>query len=45
MISGYANDAVRKYGISLEPSCFLQKPFTFQALSEKIRGILDKDGN
>ncbi len=44
MISGYANDAVRKYGISLEPSCFLQKPFTFQALSEKIRGILDKDG-
>jgi two-component system cell cycle sensor histidine kinase/response regulator CckA len=45
MISGYANDAVRKHGISLEPSCFLQKPFTFQALSEKIRGILDKDGN
>jgi nitrogen-specific signal transduction histidine kinase len=45
MISGYANDAVRKHGISLDPSCFLQKPFTFQALSEKIRGILDKDGN
>jgi CheY-like chemotaxis protein len=44
MISGYANDAVRKHGISLDPSCFLQKPFTFQALSEKIRGILDKDG-
>jgi len=45
MISGYANDAVRQHGISLDPSCFLQKPFTFQALSEKIRGILDKDGN
>jgi len=45
MISGYTNDAVRKHGISLAPSCFLQKPFTFQALSEKIRGILDKDGN
>ncbi|MCU1333035.1 MAG: sensor hybrid histidine kinase [Candidatus Angelobacter sp.] len=42
MISGYADDAVRKQGIFLDPSCFLQKPFTFQALSAKIRGILDK---
>jgi CheY-like chemotaxis protein len=42
MISGYADDAVRKHGIFLDPSCFLQKPFTFQALSAKIRGILDK---
>jgi two-component system, cell cycle sensor histidine kinase and response regulator CckA len=42
MISGYADDAVLGHGISLDPSCFLQKPFTFQALGVKIRGILDK---
>lgn len=45
MISGYADDAVWRHGIALDPSCFLQKPFTFQALSAKIRGILDKESN
>ncbi|MGZ4860115.1 MAG: ATP-binding protein, partial [Candidatus Angelobacter sp.] len=45
MISGFANDAVWSHGIALDPSCFLQKPFTFQALSAKIRGILDKESN
>jgi CheY-like chemotaxis protein len=43
MISGYADDAVLRHGISLDPSCFLQKPFTFQALGAKIRSILDKE--
>ena len=42
LISGYADDAVPRHGISLDPSCFLQKPFTFQTLGAKIRGILDK---
>jgi two-component system cell cycle sensor histidine kinase/response regulator CckA len=42
LISGYTDDAVRTHGITLDPSCFLQKPFTFQALGAKIRGILDK---
>jgi len=41
MISGYADDAMSRHGIALEASCFLQKPFTFQALGAKIRGILD----
>jgi len=41
MISGYADDAMSRHGIALDPSCFLQKPFTFQALGAKIRGILD----
>jgi PAS domain S-box-containing protein len=41
MISGYTDEAVQTHGISLDPSCFLQKPFTFQALGAKIRGILD----
>jgi two-component system, cell cycle sensor histidine kinase and response regulator CckA len=45
MISGYADDAVGSHGIVLDPSCFLQKPFTFHALSAKIRGILDKTSN
>ncbi len=42
LISGYTDDAVPRHGISLDPSCFLQKPFTFQTLGAKIRGILDK---
>ena len=42
LISGYTDDAVRTHGITLDPSCFLQKPFTFQALGAKIREILDK---
>ena len=45
VISGYADDAVLSYGISLDSSCFLQKPFTFQALGAKIRAILDKNGS
>jgi len=45
MISGYSDDAVPRHGIVLEPACFLQKPFTFQALSAKIRSILDKHSN
>ena len=43
LISGYADDAVWRHGIALDPACFLQKPFTFQALSAKIRAILDKE--
>jgi two-component system, cell cycle sensor histidine kinase and response regulator CckA len=42
LISGYTDDAVSNHGISLDPSCFLQKPFTFQILGAKIRGILDQ---
>jgi nitrogen-specific signal transduction histidine kinase/CheY-like chemotaxis protein len=44
MISGYADDAVLSHGISLDSSCFLQKPFTFQDLGAKIRAILDRSG-
>lgn len=45
MISGYPVDHISRHGISLDPGCFLQKPFTFQALNEKIRGLLEKNGN
>jgi PAS domain S-box-containing protein len=44
MISGYANDDMPRHGILLDPACFLQKPFTFQALSAKIRGMI-KNGS
>ncbi len=44
MISGYANDDMASRGLSLDPACFLQKPFTFQALGTKIRTILEKNG-
>jgi two-component system cell cycle sensor histidine kinase/response regulator CckA len=43
MISGYADDSMLSHGISLDSSCFLQKPFTFQALGAKIRAILDQE--
>jgi PAS domain S-box-containing protein len=42
MISGYANDDMPRHGITLDPACFLQKPFTFQALSAKIRNMVQK---
>ncbi len=45
LISGYTDDAVPRHGISLDPSCFLQKPFTFQTLGAKIRGILDRSAS
>ncbi|HEU4414286.1 MAG TPA: response regulator [Candidatus Angelobacter sp.] len=45
MISGYANDDMPSRGTPLDPSCFLQKPFTFQALGAKIRAILEKNGH
>jgi hypothetical protein len=41
VMSGYADDAVLRHGILLEASCFLQKPFTFQALGARIRTLLD----
>jgi len=44
LISGYADDAVLRHGISVDSSAFLQKPYTFHALSAKIRAILDGNG-
>jgi CheY-like chemotaxis protein len=41
VMSGYADDAVLRHGILLEANCFVQKPFTFQALGAKIRTLLD----
>ncbi|HWZ45071.1 MAG TPA: response regulator [Candidatus Saccharimonadales bacterium] len=42
LISGYTDDAIIRHGIFLENAAFLQKPFTFQLLSLKIRALLDE---
>ena len=40
-MSGYTDDSIAKHGV-LEPGiAFLYKPFTFEALSVKIREVLD----
>lgn len=39
--SGYTNDAVIKHGITETMQNFLQKPFTFDVLSKKVRDIID----
>jgi CheY-like chemotaxis protein len=39
--SGYTNDAVIKHGISETKQNFIQKPFTFEDLSKKVREIID----
>jgi PAS domain S-box-containing protein len=41
--SGYTDDAVLRHGIVGEGQNFLQKPFTFDALARKVRGVLDQD--
>ena len=40
VISGYADDAVVRNGIFLETASFMQKPFTLQALSSKVRELI-----
>ncbi len=39
--SGYTDDAVLRHGIIETNSNFIQKPFTFDALSRKVRKLLD----
>jgi signal transduction histidine kinase len=40
-MSGYTDDAVVRHGISYEGVAFLQKPFTAQELSLKMRSVLE----
>ena len=43
-MSGYADDAVTAKGISIAGMPFLQKPFSPQTLSRKVREVLDSSG-
>jgi CheY-like chemotaxis protein len=40
-VSGYTDDAVVRYGVEVARDAFLQKPFTPQALAQKVRDVLD----
>lgn len=41
--SGYTDDIVVRNGIKNEETNFLQKPFSIEALSRKVREVLDSD--
>ena len=41
--SGYTDDAILRHGITDEGTNFLQKPFTFELLSSKVRSLLDSE--
>ena len=41
-MSGYSNDAVLLRGVSATGAQFIQKPFTIDALTAKVRDVLAK---
>jgi two-component system cell cycle sensor histidine kinase/response regulator CckA len=41
-MSGYAQDTIERYGISVKECSFLQKPFTPTALLSRVRAVLDR---
>ena len=44
-LSGYTEETLVNYGVSAEHPQFLEKPFTTQALLNKIRAVLQKSPN
>ena len=40
-MSGFTDDAVVHYGIAADDMCFIQKPFSPEALALKAREVLD----
>ena len=40
-VSGFTDDTISRHGVLQEGVAFLQKPFTLETLSQKIRDILD----
>jgi DNA-binding NtrC family response regulator len=41
-MSGYSNDAVMMRGVHIADAQFIQKPFTIDELSTKVRDVLAK---
>ena len=44
-LSGYTEDAIVHQGVLETGTAFLQKPFTLQTLSRKVREVLRGDGS
>ena len=44
-MSGYNDDAIVRYGVSVSEADFLQKPFTLDSLARKVRGALETAGS
>ncbi len=42
-MSGYADEAIVHHGVLAEGTNFIQKPFTPDSLSKKVRGVLDAE--
>jgi CheY-like chemotaxis protein len=40
-MSGYNDDAIVRRGVSVDEASFIQKPFTIEALTRKVRELLD----
>ncbi|MCX7913658.1 MAG: ATP-binding protein, partial [Thermodesulfovibrionales bacterium] len=43
-MSGYTDDVILRHGVMEKGIDFIQKPFTIQTLSRKIREVFDKEG-
>jgi FixJ family two-component response regulator len=41
-MSGYADEAVHHHGVLRPESAFVEKPFTAQTLTRKVRELLDR---
>jgi len=44
-VSGYTDGSIESYGVLQQGSAFLQKPFTSELLTRKVRDVLDSDGS
>ena len=40
-VSGYTDDSVMRHGVDTGARAFLQKPFTRESLTQKVRECLD----
>ena len=44
-MSGFTDDAVVRHGVLADGVCFIQKPFSPDALALKAREVLDQNGS